>query len=252
MCGEGSALKEFFNGWVPQLSAAVRRDADFDDPTIDLMAVCRPDSPKRDHVTKKRDPSLDELELIVGEIKKKNYYSEKLVDIMLKGLEKTLTSDLFRLFVEGRLPDNWWPIVRMNNDNTPYVEFLIKSEIADQDLISQLTGYSTEHMAYCKFILDHLYSCARHGRKSKSQIQNPRTSQTTPQKQLKAAHSHCKENRHSLPTPMSCSTPLAHRKVSVKRGSSHLKTSKDDLNDSKRILPSRACKSIPSGIYRSL
>lgn len=212
------------------------------------------DSHETFQVTEKRDPSLSELRVIVGQIKDKSSYGEKLAGIMLKGLEKTLTKGFFRLFVEDGLPENWCPIVKMNNDNTPFVEFLIKSEISDQDPFSQLNEYSAEHMALCKYVLNHLHSNATRSKVALQQqpqiVKNSKPSQTLNHQQLKVAM-HCKENRTSLPTPMSCSTPLAQRKVQAKRSSTISRSpSKDSLNDSKRILPPRACKSGSTGVYK--
>lgn len=157
-----------------------------------------------------RDLSMSELGLIVGQMKDGGPYSQKLVTIMLKGLEKTLTSNVYRLFLEFGLPENWCPIVKMNNDNTPFVEFLIKSDLSDQDPFSQLNEYSTDHMALCQFIVKQLQEKA-------TRCDN----QLLPANQHHQTKNHTTIDRQRL-RPMSCSTPKHQRS---------------------RVLPPRACKS---------
>lgn len=252
------AVRDFFGDFVCRLDTAVRANMDLDDPTIDLDK-CIMDKPRNEtyQVQEKRDPSLSELRVIVGQINDKNSYSEKLVGIMLKGLEKTLTSGFYRLFLEGGLPENWCPIVKMNNDNTPFVEFLIKSEISDQDPFSQLNQYSAEHMALSKFVLDHLHASATQLKLAAPNKQHKMVKGSSSSAQSKTfsvqqpKSSQSKENRRSLPVPMTCSTPISQRKAPAKRAIVAPRCpSTDSLNDSKRILPHRACKSGNSGVYR--
>lgn len=109
-------------------------------------------------------PSLYELEFLYNKFKQADVYSQKLTDIMLRGLNETLGNTLYQMFRNGELPQNWWPIVRMNDENTPYIEFIIKSDVSDQDLVQQLNEFTTEHMAICGFILEHLYQSANKSR----------------------------------------------------------------------------------------
>lgn len=190
-------------------------------------------------IAEKKDPSIDELIVIVGQIKDKSSYGEKLATIMLKGLKETLPNRWYDIFIEEGLPENFVPIVRMNNDNTPFVEFLVKSEASDQFPTSQLNEYTQQHMALCQFVVKHLHGIATQQKidqssYSKQQITGgyKKPSQSLDQHLDVAVRS--KENRNSLPTPMACSTPIAQRKMQVKR--------RDSLNESQRILPPRACK----------
>lgn len=271
-----SALRTYFKSYVPRLGSAIRMEDltgdEFDDPTIDLNHVMgkglaiRPPSPIRhskhnqrnngvqvaiqtDDVTmnstysvvsKKKDPSLEELQFITGEIEKKSYYSGKLADIMLSGLKGTLGRETYQVIVDGQLPINWIPLVRMNNDNTPYVEFLIKADVADQDPESQLSDYTMKHIVYSKYIVDYLvHSARRAGMAVNSSA--PRSLQS--RQQQKPA---C--NIKQPVRPPSCSTPLSQRRIntsqSAKRNTSVVPKTKDNLNDSKRILPSRACRNV--------
>lgn len=260
-----SAQKDFFNSYMPQLEWVVQQNCeedDDDDPTIDLNQVAkrmmaRPPSPiehvRRQNncvqvarqaddaqvnntfcVNKKKDPTSEELEFIVCQLKKKSNYSEKLADIMLKGLQKDLSADIFKIFAKTGLPENWLPIVRMNNDNTPYVEILIKADVADQAPDSQLSDFTMEHIAYSKFIVDQL-------RDKTQRMKTAPSVQGSGRPQLQGENHHNQQTKtitqkkiSLIPKP-SCSTPLAQKKMRV----SNINR---DLNDSKRILPSRACK----------
>lgn len=233
-----SAQRDFFDSYMPQLEWACQQneDDDDDDPTLDLKQVTKtlatrapspiaPVSRQNDcirvpkpantparanntfSVSKKRDLVSEELDFIVCQFKKKSPYGQKLADIMLKGLQKTLSAGTFKEFTETGLPENYLPMVRMNNDNTPYVEFLIKYDMADQPPDAQLTDFNMIHIGYSQFILDHLRDRARGVSKTPS-------------------------------IKPSCSTPLAQKKLRV----TNIMRGKENLNDSKRVLPSRACK----------
>lgn len=239
-----SATREFFSSYMPRLEMAVRQHHfdNFDDPTIDLgimqvadrphshqrpASSAQPPAPRTEpkSATKFRDSTLDELDSMVSQFKKRSHYSNKLANIMLQGLEKTLDKEVYQLFVQGRLPKNWIPLVKMNNENTPYVEFLIKADVADEHPVNQLHNYSTDHMAYSKFIVDSL-----------NQHVDSIQVAPTPQK-----------IQHLMPNT---STPKSqrNRRLSSKDSSSRA-SSGPDLNNSKRILPTRACKTSFSGNY---
>lgn len=261
-----SAQKEFFNTYMPQLEWVVRQndeDDDDDDPTIDLNQVAKslatrvpspiahvdrsnnhvqepkpinPHANNTFNVSKKKDPTSEELDFIVTQFKKRSSYGEKLADIMLKGLEKDLSIEIFKIFSKTGLPENWLPIVRMNNDNTPYVELLIKADVADQAPNSQLSDFTMEHIAYSKFILDHLRNKTR-GMKNVASIQSSGRPQLQNNDNQQQAKSILQKKMSYIPKP-SCSTPLAQKKIRV----ANIIRGKQDLNDSKRVLPSRACK----------
>lgn len=193
---EGSSIEDYFNKFVPNLGRLVGEDEILDDPTIDLDDVALLPSPKPNQKTQRqkphqpkmimgtdngndditgtssRDLSLEEIGFIVGKLKTGGVYSDKLSTIMLKGLEKTLSGGIYKLFINYGLPENWCPIVKMNNDNTPFVEFLIKSDLSDQDPFSQLNEYSAEHMALCQFIVNKLHSFANHNGQPKQALTN--------------------------------------------------------------------------------
>jgi len=107
-------------------------------------------------ISEQADVTVHELTHIVDMFKNNNPYSNKLKNIMLKGLEDTLGQEYFQLFLKVGFPKHTFPIVKMNQDNTPYVELLIKSEKSDQDPHSQLTDYTATHMAYSDFIVEQL------------------------------------------------------------------------------------------------
>jgi len=282
-----TAMRDFYRSYMPQLELAVRRSfpdnedhCDAYDPTIDLekdidkVKAIEPPSPIQknghqqrkkdtqivDHkelkpvnstftVNGKKDPTLEELECLVDQIKRRNHYTDKLIDIMLKGLEKTLSPEIYRIFIQAQLPVNWLPLVRINNDNTPYVEFLIKSDVADQDPDSQLSDYTMKHIAYSQFVVDFMRESTKRlnvvpGNNQRSSLMGQNKQQ---QLQLLASH----KRSHDKPPAMSCSTPIPQKKAP--RGDPPVKSSeppKDDLNDSKRILPSRACKASFTGSYK--
>lgn len=260
-----SAQREFFNTYLPQLGWLVQQNDEYDDddPTIDLNQVGKSlatrvpspiahvDRPSNHaqapkptntqanntfNVSKKKDPTSEELDFIVSQFKKGSSYGEKLADIMLKGLEKDLSIEIFKIFSKTGLPENWLPIVRMNNDNTPYVELLIKADVADQAPDSQLNDFTMEHVAYSKYILDHLRNKTR-GMKSAVPIQSSGRPQIQNNGNQQQAKSIIQKKISYIPKP-SCSTPLAQKKLRV----SNVMRGKQDLNDSKRVLPSRACK----------
>ena len=298
MSNERSAIKHFYDSFVPRLSSEIQQgcvniEMDADDPTIDLdlddheiRAICSPKpiarysqqqqqqqqqqqpQPKKKHqetfhVSTSRDLSLDELRDIVLHIRKKDSISDKLVNIMLDGLKNgLLKNSYYDIFIKDGPADNWCPIVKMNASNTPIVEILMKHDLSDEAPTEQLSEYSTEHMALSKFVLDHLHAsakCSKLTGPSQPQSKNqPRTSQSlNPQRLTTTNHNvqRQKENRHSLPVPMACSTPIMNRKQPPKRNSLGVaKTTAAQevslLNDSKRILPHRACKTVAPDTYR--
>lgn len=257
-----SAQKEFFSTYMPQLEWVVQQNAeedeDDDDPTIDLNRMTKglatrvpspiPHADKQTkparnpttnttfNVSKKKDPTAEELDFIVCQFKRGSSYGEKLADIMLKGLQQDLSLDIFKIFVKTGLPPNWLPIVKMNNDNTPYVELLIKADVADQAPDSQLSDFSMEHVANSKFILDHLRNTQRMKALPSCQADTrPQLQHTQSRQQVKSI---VQKKISSIPRP-NCSTPLAQKKMRT----NDITKNKQDLDDSKRILPYRACKS---------
>lgn len=289
---EESALKSYFTSYLGQLEEHYRMNSalpsdsveditfDMDDLASERNLVVRPPSPikSRHHPASAEvqngDSSLSELEVLVQQIKRADNYCGKLTDILLRSLNKTLGDEIFKMFVDGRLPSNCWPIIRMNDTNTPYVEAIFKSDSSDQSLTTQLCGYSAEHMAYSKFILDHLYASANKARPvggqellkptpksqlppipSKSTIKDlpPRTKQTpatqqhnqeTQPKKLKSKVGTDLDELITSAQMMGSSTPISKQKKAqpTKRPTSTLKT-QIDPNNSKRYLPHRSCKS---------
>jgi hypothetical protein len=304
---EGSAVEDFFSKFVPQLGSYARRlphDELLEDPTIDLdaMAVCQPPpqkkiplQPKQQHQSHRpkmimaknttntsanssdagRDLSMDEINLVVGQLRAGGPYSDKLVSIMLTGLEKTLTSSFYRLFLETGLPENWCPIVKMNNDNTPFVEFLIKSDLSDQDPSSQLNEYSTEHMALCKYVVNSLcqkatcrqpsqLTAATSAKKSsallqKQQLQHQQQKQKQqqqpkPQQQQQQQHLHQQQQQH-LHQPQQQQQPLKQSQQPQQQSKQQQLQARSfgmpiacstPKSMRQRILPPRACKSARS------
>lgn len=250
-----SAMKGFFN-FVDRLEDEVMENED-PDPTIDLnmflgkhLAV-RPPSPvqqvnttarsrqqttSKPKMTAQEELINEELEEIISGLGKKRT-REKLVSIMLKGMKETLGNEVYNLFTRGKLPPNWLPIIKMNDDNTPYVEFLIKSDVADQDPFNQMSDYTIRHMNLSKNIIDNL-------KDSSKCIETPKRNETpkrieTPKQKpgLEAPASKAPQHR---PSTMTSSTPIKKRNV-VPQKRQYL--SESSLNESKRILPDRSCKS---------
>lgn len=174
-CSENS-LQEYFTSFMPLLENKVRRSFEPEaDPTLDLdgcllKQVARPKettnikqqitSTSRPNDISDGDSAAQELEVMVEQFRRKSNMSQKLGRCMLKSLEKTLAQDTYGLFIRGGLPSNWLPIVRLNNDCSPYVEFLIKSDSSDQDPDSQLRDYTMSEITYSKFIVDQLREMA--------------------------------------------------------------------------------------------
>lgn len=247
----GSSLEHFFNTLLPDLEKNVEgqeEDCFTREPGIELFAdnevrdvAIRQSSPiraqkqqvssKRENMPtiRRKDPLMEELEVIKSEFDKRSRYGEKLADIMIKGLKKTLEGDIYNIFLANRLPSNWYPIIRMNNDNTPYVEFIIKSDVADQDPDSQFSDYTMSHIIVSQIILRDLRDRERRksnsGRSSSDQKVGGGNILPPDQKKIR-----------QYPERMACSTP----RKTVK---SIPQPSEVDLNDSKRVLPHRACKS---------
>jgi hypothetical protein len=262
--GEGSAVEDFFNKFVPRLGSLARHhDELLDDPTIDLdaMAVCKPPPQKKTSQQQKqqhqshrpkmimtenssgnrsngsdsgRDLSMDEIGLIVGQLRGGGPYSEKLVSIMLNGLEKTLTSSFYRLFLESGLPDNWCPIVKMNNDNTPFVEFLIKSDLSDQDPFSQLNEYSTEHMALCRYVVNQLHQNATRRQQLQLLSAPPKKKPPTTHHNLPLQHQQSKQAQPPQPKPQQ---PVAVPSTQPKQQQPQPKQQQQQQQQPKQQLP---------------
>lgn len=188
-----------------------------------------------------KDPTLCELEFLVEQIERADIYSQKLIAILLKGLKSTLGDKIHQMFLDGTLPENWWPIIKFNNDNTPYVEFLIKSDHADEAPTSQINGHSAEHMALCQFIINHLYNCAKqletsgHGTPSSKQSR----------KAISVYNPVKTETKKRPPPKQKCSTPISKQKQAPPtRPATSIKKPQPGSDTSKRVLPPRSCKSV--------
>lgn len=255
------AIRGFFSSFVPRMSNAyignngcvTEESDDDDDPSIDLdnphgLALKCPQSPIPHHrhqiqkrnedlqvndtfsisSTKEADSTLDELKMICTAFKANNNYAIKLKEIMLKGMKGTLGAETFNLFTRGRLPNNFVPIVMMNSSNTPYVEFLVKYHEADLPPQDQLRNYTNEHMIYNTMILDHLTAAA------KQSITGSTTSKSRASAEMK--------QQIAYKSSPASSTPRRRSAPAIKRSLPPFKAAEIDLNNSKRILPPRACK----------
>lgn len=174
--GSENSLQEYFTHFMPLLENKVRRSFEPEaDPTLDLESCLIKQVARHAETTNTKqhinttsrpnngpegDSAAQELEVMVDQFRRKSNMSQKLGKCMLKGLEKTLAQETYGLFVRGHLPTNWLPIVRMNSDCSPYVEFLIKSDSSDQDPDSQLSDFTMSHITYSKFIVDQLREMA--------------------------------------------------------------------------------------------
>lgn len=211
----GSSLEFYFNSILPDLEKKIGQ---LDDEPIGTTPIKNREvaihQPGRTN-----DPVMEELESLKSVFDRGGRYGDKLATIMMNGLQQTLGNGIYEMFLANRLPENWYPIIRMNNDNTPYVEFIIKSDLADQEPDSQFSDYTMAHIMVSQRIL----ACLQKSSKPKSE---PQPKSFTPS--LKKIRQY--------PEQMACSTP---RKTVVNRPNQP----KVDLNDSKRILPARACKS---------
>lgn len=200
-----------------------------------------------------KDPSLEELEHVVAEFEKKSNMGSKLANIMLRGLEKTLPSVCYSMFCQGKLPGNWIPIVKMNDDNTPYVEFLIKSDIADQDPASQLNDYTMKHIYYSKLIVNSLAASTR-----QIMSKTPKTSKTLVKTTLKttaksAPNKLLTKTSAARVTPKTSTPSIGQRNIKEKNTDTrqplqqqqqhHHDSKLHQANESTRSLPYRACKS---------
>lgn len=220
-------------------------DGQDSDPSIDLSSFSTDElavEPAKNEKTtnfstpipnNKKDPVLEELEYIVGEFKKKSNICDKLTNIMLRGLKSSLPDCNFNMFCQGTLPGNWIPIVKINEDNTPYVEFLIKSDVADQDPESQLSDYTMKHILYSKLIVNSLSESTR-------QVATIRRSASKVSSASSAAPKQLRKSDSLLRQPLQ--QQLLHQQNSQKS------TSFGELNDSKRVNPPRARKF--NGSYR--
>lgn len=280
---------DFYQSYVPTLETEIRRhrniDDDYDDPTIDLRnqeVALRPPSPVRKIPLRKSqhqqqdnrrqqqqiqqekqlqkqspesssDTAIQELDFLMNEVRKRTYYGEKLITIMLNGLKETLGPTMYQEFASGKLPPQWHPIVRMNNDNCPYVEFLIKSDKSDHAPTQQLIGYGDVHLALSHVVVQTLQKVLINDKSSKP-ISSTNSSKHAP------LHSTPIKNN---PSKNKTFDPIAAKPASTKqvppsssaskrplrptpnlRGDSigEQESRNDDLNDSRRIQPARKCR----------
>lgn len=259
-----SSLKSYYEEFIPHLQQVLVGAGDQelclgDVDLIQTTTVTRPKSKATIKSNEKRTLCLDELTHLVDLLKTDNAYSEKVASIMLRNLEKTLGT-YFQVFLSSGLPDNFFPIVKFNSDNTPYVELLIKSEASDQDPFSQLGDYTEVHSSYCRFVICYLrkYSSkfepvAHSGdetRRNHLQIKDRQLNQMTPRsttsKSKATKNIYHSKQRTSLPPEPMCSTPLANKILPQRKPASEPKGRElvdEILNCSKRVLPARACKS---------
>lgn len=281
--GIGHAIRlgqHFWDACADQIEERYGNNEDLDmtweDPPGDLV-VRRPSPIKSLSQPPAKDSSLTELEIMVRQIRQKGPYCIKLTEIMLSGLKEDLLPELYERFVDGTLPHNFLPIIKMNDSNKPYVEFLIKSNTSDEDPTSQLANHNAEHMAYSNCILEHLRNEAKVLKKRELQPKQiiklpplnphrereiqPKRHETQPKRlavnsapkassSVRSGSGSTKSGPGSVdeiittPQVMTCSTPLSKQKKtqSTKRSVSLLKP-QVDLNNSKRHLPHRSCKS---------
>lgn len=221
--GSPTGLKTFFSEYLPALEARVECN--------NRELVLRSQN-LNNHQVNSKDPIICELEMIHKEFEQKSAYSKKLARIMLDGLKNDFV-DIYRSFITGRLPATYIPIIRMNNINTPYIEFLLKSGQADQSPESQLSDFKTIHLAYSRVLVDKL-------------LETVAPEQSTPKKQMisRPKQLTSQPKQLTLQTKQLTSQPKqelspGHNFVSLKKRGNKVASRQEP----KRVLPERRCKS---------
>lgn len=187
---EGSALKAFFES----IKVPADHDNESDDLSIDLnhievgkhVAIRRPS-------IRKLDPLIEDLQILRDQFQRNSSYLQRVAKIMLEGLERDFPH-LYKPFIERKLPHNYIPIIKFNNLNTPYVEFLLKAGFSDEPPTSQLVGFRDEHLAFSKVLVDQLLdkvTAARHS--------TPRKQPPTATKKEKSLDDSSASSKRSLP-----------------------------------------------------
>lgn len=244
-----SAIENYFNDFVPRLGFTATDDFDdqLDDPTIDLSCLgknvaLRASTPIQTRCVNKeshdftsnnstKELSLVELQFLTDVFKQKNPYSEKLTDIMLDDLKNSLGVGFEPYIMQGKLPGTFFPRVKFNSDNKPYVDFIIKSDSSDEPPFDQ--ECSLDHLGYSKFILEHLVATAQRLKSNSKPKQIMARFQEKPQQLSRLQHPH----------------PHHHQQQQLPRLKRKKATTTTDLNNSRRVLPSRSCKHL-NGSYR--
>lgn len=110
----------------------------------------------------KKQIDLKALGAIYNALRLNNNYSRKLAILMLENLRKK-DNILYERLLRNQLDASCWiPIINVNSLNTPYIEFLFKSDFSDQSPFDQLDGYSPSHLVYAKSILDAIKESLAH------------------------------------------------------------------------------------------
>lgn len=234
------------------------------------------------HQTK--DPGqlkLDALENIYLALKKDNNYSAMIIKILLDQLKEEDEMMYKRFINDELLQTRWIPIININSKNTPYIEFLYKSDIAEEPPFDQLTDYSVDHYGFVRVIIDFIKSklnankatslCARYSTASSMRSSTPIKSTVSQVKSLGTATKVSKltSNNKSSGTsllqkkPQQRATSLLLHKPKINRvfpkkvesAASCSDVTSDSLSDvntsNLRIMPARTCKSYPKSFVES-
>lgn len=199
-------------------------------------------------VSVKADTSFSELKCILQEISTHTPWGEKLLDILINGLRSDYPQDkgfnVMLVLEKGEIPINWIPIIKMNNLNTPYIEFLFKVDRSDEPPDAQLTNFTSDHLLLGYEVMKHITERLKKSTRvqSMSQPPTPRCAKTT-------SVSNQVVRRHTappqpLPQQSSFKQQQQQRQQPMpqKRLSSRDLNNESMMNDSIRILPTRSCK----------
>lgn len=249
-----SSVEDFFKTFLPSLEQKIGQEGEclsefgdqinYPENVVRDLAI-RQSSPVRQPkqqvppksssmplIERQKDPLMEELEFIKLELDKRSRYGEKLADILVKSLKRHLEDPYdYGRFLSNRLPSRWYPMIKMNNDNTPYVEFISKDDMSDEAPDDQFKNYPMSAILVSQIILQNLRERERRNSPGHCHVSETRVRPTIePPTQKKI---------RQYPERMAQSTPKKPtNKVT-------------DLNDSRRVLPPRACKSNTTFTYSS-
>lgn len=243
-----SALERYYANFVPQLEAYLASENFDNDPSIDLNdgehLMCRASTPIKDHhpsghEVQSREASLSELQFLKNVFMQNEVYCEKLTSLMLADLKRTF-GPCYKHFIEqGGLPETFFPEVRLNSDNKPYINFRIISQDSDEPPFT--ANYSIDHYGCSNYIIRRLMEASKRGTNSSKNQICPR--QPKPQQQQLHQHQQPQsqhQQHHQQPQHQQQQQQHYRRNKSPATG----------LNDSRRIMPWRSCRKSLEGSYR--
>lgn len=198
---EGSALKAFFESIkLPNDNSNESDDLSIDLNQIEMakhIAIRQPSPIQPPPVKRKLDPLIEDLQIMRDQLGRNSSYSQRVTKIMLEGLKNDFPH-LYQPFITRNLPPNYIPIIKFNDLNTPYVEFLLKAGHSDEIPTSQLIGIRDEHLAFSKVLVDQLLDKVTTARHSTPRKQSSGQSLLAPAKNGNESLD-CSASKRSLP-----------------------------------------------------